>query len=333
MLTRPLSSLLRPVLSGSRRASRWAHAAAAPRDIDDQGEPVAEASTSAAAAASASVRRSAANGKRRESDGYRFPSRGRNGDPPDPYEVLGLDRGASDKDVKRQYYRLALVLHPDSSHPSSSAENFSTLHRAYTLLSDPVKGNTYRQTGLGWAGGAEPSSSPYDDALRAEVLRRRRAGASEWGYGRGGFREAEFARRAAHAERGWQPYDADGYAHNPEGKREQRYMSNGAFLSVVLGTAMFVAYFQWLRLGSAADTARGVLMDRHVIASHALAEARQEASLYGKERRERIRRRVRENEVLREMDRLERGAAAGTGHTAATVPAVPGLSGRRRKDV
>jgi hypothetical protein len=41
-------------------------------------------------------------------------------------------------------------------------------------------------------------------------------------------------------------------------------------------------------------------------ASHALAEARQEAALFGKERRERIRRRVRESEILREVEELER---------------------------
>jgi hypothetical protein len=41
-------------------------------------------------------------------------------------------------------------------------------------------------------------------------------------------------------------------------------------------------------------------------ASHALAEARKEAALFGKERRERIRRRVRESEILKEVEHLEK---------------------------
>ncbi len=45
-----------------------------------------------------------------------------------------------------------------------------------------------------------------------------------------------------------------------------------------------------------------------VSASHALAEARQEAALHGRERRERIRRRVREAEVLKEVERMDLAA-------------------------
>lgn len=44
-------------------------------------------------------------------------------------------------------------------------------------------------------------------------------------------------------------------------------------------------------------------------ASQALAEARGDAARYGKERRERIRRRVRETEVLNEVEQLENGAS------------------------
>jgi hypothetical protein len=56
-------------------------------------------------------------------------------------------------------------------------------------------------------------------------------------------------------------------------------------------------------------------------ASQALAEAKQEAVLYGRERRERIRRRVRANEVERDYERRmaeagARAAAAGVGFSA-----------------
>lgn len=41
-------------------------------------------------------------GKQRDQDSYRFPARGSRGGLPDPFEVLGLDRSASDKEIKQQ---------------------------------------------------------------------------------------------------------------------------------------------------------------------------------------------------------------------------------------
>ena len=48
----------------------------------------------------------------------------------DPYEVLGLSRGASPEDVDAAYHRLARR-YPPELHP----ERFSAIHRAYRLLS------------------------------------------------------------------------------------------------------------------------------------------------------------------------------------------------------
>lgn len=41
-------------------------------------------------------------GKEKDNSSYRFPDKGRNGGSPDPFEVLGLDRSASEAEVKRQ---------------------------------------------------------------------------------------------------------------------------------------------------------------------------------------------------------------------------------------
>lgn len=62
-------------------------------------------------------------------------------------------------------------------------------------------------------------------------------------------------------------------------------------------------WVQYHRLEMARDSHLELLDRQHLGASQALAEARTEAALYGRERRERIRRKVREREVIEEVER------------------------------
>lgn len=58
----------------------------------------------------------------------------------DPYAVLGVSRGASEKDIKSAYRKLAKELHPDRNKDNpKAAERFSDITRAYDLLSDKDK--------------------------------------------------------------------------------------------------------------------------------------------------------------------------------------------------
>ncbi len=58
----------------------------------------------------------------------------------DPYTTLGVSRGASEKDVKSAYRKLAKELHPDRNTGNpKAAERFSDVTRAYDLLSDKDK--------------------------------------------------------------------------------------------------------------------------------------------------------------------------------------------------
>lgn len=58
----------------------------------------------------------------------------------DPYAILGVSRGASEKDVKSAYRKLAKELHPDRNQDNPKAsERFSEITRAYDLLSDKDK--------------------------------------------------------------------------------------------------------------------------------------------------------------------------------------------------
>ena len=58
----------------------------------------------------------------------------------DPYAILGVSRGASEKDIKSAYRKLAKELHPDRNADNpKAAERFSEVTRAYDLLSDKDK--------------------------------------------------------------------------------------------------------------------------------------------------------------------------------------------------
>ena len=53
----------------------------------------------------------------------------------DPYDVLGLPKGASDEEIKRAFRALARACHPDVAGPES-AGRFHEIREAYETLSD-----------------------------------------------------------------------------------------------------------------------------------------------------------------------------------------------------
>jgi len=58
----------------------------------------------------------------------------------DPYSTLGVERGASEKEIKSAYRKLAKELHPDRNKDNpKAAERFSEVTKAYDLLSDKDK--------------------------------------------------------------------------------------------------------------------------------------------------------------------------------------------------
>ena len=52
------------------------------------------------------------------------------------YEILGLNRDATDDDIRRSYRRLALQFHPDRSDAPDAEERFQEINEAYQVLSD-----------------------------------------------------------------------------------------------------------------------------------------------------------------------------------------------------
>lgn len=62
----------------------------------------------------------------------------------DYYEILGVDRSASQEEIKKAYRRLALKYHPDRNQGSKEAEErFKEVVEAYSVLSDPEKRKLY----------------------------------------------------------------------------------------------------------------------------------------------------------------------------------------------
>src|SRR5262245_44295715 len=91
----------------------------------------------------------------------------------DYYEVLDVDRNASDAEIKKSFRTLARELHPDvNAHDPAAEEKFKEAAEAYEVLSDAERRNTYDRFGHaglssgGWApGDAFTSFQDIFDAL------------------------------------------------------------------------------------------------------------------------------------------------------------------------
>lgn len=88
----------------------------------------------------------------------------------DYYDVLGLGKGATKKDIKKAYRKMAMKYHPDVSDDPESAEKFKEISEAYAVLSDDEKRRTYDQFGHAGMGGYSTedifSNINFDDIFK-----------------------------------------------------------------------------------------------------------------------------------------------------------------------
>jgi molecular chaperone DnaJ len=119
----------------------------------------------------------------------------------DYYKVLGVDRKASQEEIKKAYRKLARQYHPDTNNDDGAEERFKQISEAYDVLGDPEKRKTYdRGGGLfgGGFGGAGGGTGPVgaDFGSFSDILSNIFAGAG----GRGGARTKPAAERGRDLE-------------------------------------------------------------------------------------------------------------------------------------
>ncbi len=92
----------------------------------------------------------------------------------DYYQILGVSRNASEKEIKQAYRRLARKHHPDLNPGDKSAEaKFKEINAAYEVLSSPEKRKKYDKFGEQWEYADQFAKSGGQERVR-------------WDFGRGG---------------------------------------------------------------------------------------------------------------------------------------------------
>src|SRR5271156_2352022 len=105
----------------------------------------------------------------------------------DYYKTLGVDRKASDAEIKSAYRKLARKFHPDVNPNNKDAEGkFKQINEAYQVISDPDKRKKYDELGADWEHGVS-----QEEMMRRYAQQQRAAGAgagagADFGGGGGG---------------------------------------------------------------------------------------------------------------------------------------------------
>src|ERR1700742_930646 len=126
----------------------------------------------------------------------------------DPYEVLGISKGANEAEIKSAYRRLAKKLHPDANkHDPKAATRFAELNAAYEIVGDDQKRKAFdngeidaegkprfrgfegAQPGAGgpWGGGAGSNFESF--SFGPDGFQRSAGGGAHPGAGAGGFED------------------------------------------------------------------------------------------------------------------------------------------------
>ncbi|KAB3543733.1 MAG: DnaJ domain-containing protein, partial [ANME-2 cluster archaeon] len=65
----------------------------------------------------------------------------------DYYEIIGVQKDADEKEIKKAYRKLAMQYHPDRNKEPEAEDKFKEISEAYGVLSDPEKRKQYDRFG------------------------------------------------------------------------------------------------------------------------------------------------------------------------------------------